>query len=248
MRPKYLLLLIGLTIFKSCISQKNPQDIENALGERIFTKFSGTAYIKPTSTNSFLILVNTKKSSDSYDKAIVVFVENKPIINEIDEESIYHFFIPENKRYIAIFNQSRNRIFLAGLTDQIAQNAILKFKANPSIKSSLTNRDIFGYGLAFLSGVWNIGKVKSSEYKQPYNTLDYANMTNEQAALLLPPVEDEETGGVSCAQGTCTSGGAGSSSCSITEAPLEQSCTVTCNTGYYACCVSSTVRCYCCKI
>ncbi|MDX1627474.1 MAG: hypothetical protein R3345_02175 [Fulvivirga sp.] len=41
----------------------------------------------------------------------------------------------------------------------------------------------------------------------------------------------------------CTSGGEGSSSCSIDE-PFN-SCSVTCREGYYACCDSSTTTCTC---
>lgn len=55
--------------------------------------------------------------------------------------------------------------------------------------------------------------------------------------------QDDTGGGTS--SGGCTSGGIGSSSCSLTCG--GQTCSVTCNTGYYACCVCTTSgpRCKC---
>lgn len=44
----------------------------------------------------------------------------------------------------------------------------------------------------------------------------------------------------------CTSGGAGASECSIDEW-TQNGCSVKCRSGYYACCNSSTVRCFCVK-
>ena len=42
----------------------------------------------------------------------------------------------------------------------------------------------------------------------------------------------------------CTSGGPGSSSCSIDEV-FALACSVTCDPNYYACCQSSTTQCFC---
>lgn len=251
MNPKLLLLsFLVATLFQSCIAQKLSQSIaiENAMGERLYAKFSGRCFVKTTGQNSYLLLVNTNNSSDSYDKAIIVFSEGNQTKPAIDEQDIYEFFIPNHKRYIIVNNPKNNKIFIAGLTDQAAKESIDRFKSNEIVKSALTNQDVLGYGLSYMSNtIWNMAKIKESKYKSPFNTLDYANMTNRQAATALPPAEEENLGDISCAQGACTSGGAGSSSCAITEAPLGQECSVTCNSGYYACCVSSSVRCYCCK-
>ncbi|RYF89045.1 MAG: hypothetical protein EOO03_06960 [Chitinophagaceae bacterium] len=243
-----VLSFLVLTLFQSCIAQKLSQSIENAMGEKLYAKFSGRCFVKTPSSNSFLLLVNTNNSSDSYDKAIIVFSEGNQTKPSIDEQGIYEFFIPQHKRYIIVYNQKNDKIFIAGLTDQAAKESIDRFKSNATIKSALTNQDVLGYGLSYMSNtIWNMAKIKESQYKSPFNTLDYANMTNPQAATALPPPDEENLGDVSCAQGTCTSGGAGSSSCAIAEAPFGQECSVTCNAGYYACCVSSSVRCYCCK-
>jgi hypothetical protein len=245
----FVFIAVIFLFFQSCSAQSLSKKIENAFSEKLFSKFSGKCFLKETTPNSFLLLINSRNSIDSYDKAFVVVSESNQTKPTIDEQSTYEFFIPLNKRFVIIYNQKTDKIFVAGLSDQAASDAIERFKSNENIKSALLNQDVLGYGLSYLNNtIWNISKIKESKYKTPYYTLDYANMTNKNAALALAPPDDDTGGGVSCAQGTCTSGGAGSSSCSITESPLNQECSVTCNSGYYACCVSSTVRCYCCKI
>lgn len=51
--------------------------------------------------------------------------------------------------------------------------------------------------------------------------------------------DDPGTGGGS--SGGCSAGGPGSTSCSISD-PLV-SCSITCSTGYYACCTGATCKC-----
>lgn len=242
------LIICSMILFQSCSSQKLSKSIEGAIGEKLYAKFTGRVFVKESSDNSSLLLINTNKSSENYDKAIVVFSDVKQSLPPIDETATYEFFIPENRRYIVIYNQKTEKISLAALTDKAAKELVDHFKSSPGIKDVLT-KDILGYGLSYMSNtLWSSERIKESRYQSPFNTLDYANMTNPAASAALVPPDEENTGSVSCAQGVCSSGGAGSGSCSITEAPLNQSCTVTCNSGYYACCVSSTVRCYCCKV
>lgn len=246
MQTRFLIAVTScLIISNSVISQQLSQDIQSAIGEKLYMRFAGSCYTKVTGANSYLLLINTMGSGENFDKAVIVFSEENQVKPAVDEQATYEFFIPENRRYIVIYNQKSNKIFIAGLSDQNARERINRFKGNAAIKSALANQDAIGHGLSYMSGSWSKSKVKASKYKMPFNTLQYSNNLDPAAASVLPP---DDGGGVSCATGTCTSGGAGSSSCSITEAPLNQTCEVTCNSGYYACCVSSTVRCYCCKI
>lgn len=249
MKLNFLLqIVVGILILQSCVAQKQPLYIENAIGEKIYTKFSGTCLWRRTDDKSYLLLVNTTKSTDSYDRAIIVFSDHSVGKPEINEEATYEFFIPENKRFIVVHNQNTNKVFILGLSDQSAKQKIEKFKSNASMRSALTNKDYLGYGLSYMTGLWNRQKIKESKYKLPFNTLDYANTLNPEAAASLGEPEDELGGAGLCDIGQCSSGGAGSSSCSVMEIGGMTSCTVTCNTGYYACCNSSTTGCYCCRI
>jgi|SRR5690606_8372471 len=244
-----IFLLLGIPAFHSCLGQKLTQSIENALGEKLYARFSGSTYVKETGENSFLFLVNTNNSQDCYDKAIVIFSEKSLEKPDFKENETFEFFIPESRRFAVIYNYKEEEIFVAGLDDQSVRQFIQKFKSIENKETALNNNHVLGYGMSFLSNsLWNISRIKESKYKSPFYSLDYADMINTDARESLPPPGDDDGGGVSCAPGVCTSGGAGSSECSITEAPFGQECSVTCITGYYACCVSSTVRCYCCKI
>ncbi len=241
----YMLFLQILTI-SSCVAQNLSKSIENSLGEKLYLKISGKLYLKQSSENTILILCRSNGTSEqNFDKAFTIFSETiieKININEMDD---YEIQIPESKKYAVIYNLTKNKIHFIGTSDK--SNDIIQIKQNLSISKAIDNSDYLGYGFSFMNASWSTQDIKASQYKIPFNTLDYANTQNSQLRASLPSVE-VELASVSCAQGTCTSGGAGSSSCSITEAPFNQSCTVTCNSGYYACCVSSTVRCYCCKI
>jgi hypothetical protein len=242
----FILLTLSTLTISSCVAQNLSKSIENSLGEKVYLKISGKLYLKQSSENTILILCRSNGISPQYfDKAFVVLSETaipKISINETDD---YEIQIPESKKYCVIYNITKNKIHFIGTSDKA--DDIRQIKQNSSISKSVTNSDYLGFGFSYLNAMWTASDIKASQYKIPFNTLDFANSQNTQLRAALPPVEDEP-GGVSCAIGTCTSGGAGSSSCSITEAPFGQSCTVTCNSGYYACCVSSTVRCYCCRI
>lgn len=242
-----LLAISILLIFQSCTKQTTREAVEKAINEKMYASFSGKVNIKETFENSYLILINTTNSTDSYDKAIVVTSETPLIKPNISASDTYTFFIPENKRYIVIYNHNTTKISIIGLNDNLALQSISKFKSNSDILPSIENSETLGYGLSYLRGLWNMRKTEDSKYKNPFNILGCADMLKPDAPNNLPPIEDEENAKL-CELGTCTSGGAGSTSCSISEPAPAMGCTVSCSAGYYACCRSSDVRCFCCKI
>lgn len=86
------------------------------------------------------------------------------------------------------------------------------------------NNVIKGYGLSRRKGVFEI--VSTDENKSFFETITLVN-----------------SGGSS----NCSSGGLGSTQCSIgsTNGPVGTECSVSCGAGYYACCDDSTVICKC---
>jgi hypothetical protein len=83
---------------------------------------------------------------------------------------------------------------------------------------------IKGYGLSKRKGVFEI--INNDENKSYFETIREVNAR----------------GGLSC-----TSGGTGSTECSVTSTigPLGTGCSVGCGVGYYACCDDNTVVCKC---
>ena len=231
-------LFYSLITLNACVAQNLSKSIENSLNEKLYLKVSGNLYVKQSSANSLLILCKTSGTTNGFDKAFVLFSETTIPKLDLNLNDEYEIQIPDSKKFAVLYNVTKNKIHFIGTSDKL--NDINNIKKNSSISGAVSNMDYLSYGFSYLTGSWSIPRIKASTYKQPFNTLDYSKTINP---TITPMVDDP----VSCAQNICTSGGAGSSSCSITE-PFNLGCTVTCNAGYYACCVSSTTRCYCCKI
>lgn len=90
----------------------------------------------------------------------------------------------------------------------------------------------YGYGMARLKGEWilSYGYLADTDLSLTEIVISSSRLLsdNEKNRLLS----------------TCTSGGAGSTRCSITEI-FGMSCSVDCANGYYACCDSETTTCKC---
>ena len=242
---KKMLFFICL-LFISCASKSQDlsQKIENAIGENLFVSFNGNVFARQLTNNTLLIAYKAANDpKGSFDKAFILMSENNTSSFSFSENENYKVFIPANRRYAVVYNTVKNQIFFIGLNEDATKNKIASFKANSSLKGAVLLNQYLGFGVSYVTGTWDGSKIKNSTYIDPFNILASANMNQ----TIQPALVDPGSGGVSCAQGTCTSGGAGSTSCSIGEGGGMGSCSVNCTSGYYACCVSSSVRCYCCK-
>ena len=221
--------------------------IERSIGEELYLKFTGKLFVKETKENSLLLLCNTSLESPAYfDKAFVIFSETSIPRSQFNTDDVFEIQVPESKRMAIIYNITTNKIYFIGLTNNIDQ--INTIKTNAGLAGAISNQDYLGYGLSFLNSKWDASKIKDGLYKYAFNLLDYANIENLDLAKNLPPVGDEKPGHKFCNKKVCSSGGTGSTSCSISEGmPISQSCTVACNGGYYTCCDSLVARCFCCK-
>lgn len=245
-----MLLCVLLTLpFISGWSQDLSKSIVQAMNEPLYAQFTGTCFLKPTTDQSLLLLFNTKGSSDSYDRNLVLFSESAITAPVINEKATYEVLIPQSRRYLVLYEHGAERLTILGLSDEDASQKIKRFKENSSLTSRIQPGSRLGYGMSYMVGLWNKARVQESEYRQPFNTLDYSNSAKPELAGKLLPVAMEGVTANLCAEGKCQSGGAGSNSCSITESfPIEQQCTVNCNSGYYSCCNTTVMRCYCCRI
>ena len=227
-------LLITLISQSSCTAQNLSKAIENSFGERLYVKFECKLYVKQATEKSVLIVCKTKGVEvDYFDKAFVIFSETGISTLSLNPDDNYEIQIPDNKKFAIIYNISKNKIHFIGTSDKANDIAVLKKSA--SISQAITNEDCLGYGMSYMINKWDAIKIKQSSYKNPFNVLDYSNMNNPDLAKSFADPNLVDDGGVSCKEGACTSGGAGSSSCSINGWP-GTSCSVTCNTGLCACC------------
>jgi hypothetical protein len=88
------------------------------------------------------------------------------------------------------------------------------------------------YGISYQWGSFDIEKLKDTSGFSAFENLIRANLNISSTSN-----RSEK----------CTSGGIGSSGCSIDEAFGLGGCSVSCSTGYHSCCQSNTVTCSCVK-
>lgn len=245
MAKRIIISMIFFSVaFTGCVAQNLSKAIDNTMGGRLFLNAAGNIYVKQSGDNSLLLLFRSEGTPvSSFDKAFIIFSETVIPKLSFEETDKFEIKIAESKKYATIYNVSRNKIYFIGTSD--TRDIIDGIKNQPGLKQSASNSDYLGYGFSYMTAAWSVERIKESKYMTPFYTLDYANTQNTQLRLALPADDGGDGSGI-CAEGKCSSGGNGSSSCSIGEFP-NISCSVTCNSGYYACCNSATTRCYCCK-
>lgn len=210
---------------------------------------SGRAISKVTHTNSNLLLLGNERSLNQQSQLTTALVLNNelpldPLV--IEEGNKLEIGLLLNGKIILVADQSQSVVHVLATRDATGdvQQVLEKLKAS-NYKIGKIN---FGYGLSFMRGKWSLSSVKQSGYRNPFNILMASDLTRKQGTgVVANSLIDDDGNSNLCALGSCTSGGAGSTSCSISETTGGE-CTVTCSSGYYACCNSPTVRCYCCKI
>lgn len=234
-------LACSMTAFSK--DQHLSEAVRNEFSNSFYAEFSGKVFTRMTSSKSLLILINTT-GEEAYDKSLVLTSQLPARFVDITKDEMDIFIVLSQKTVIFVDNAAEI-ITVIGLNNDETQGIVTRLKANSSTSPYISDNNFLAYGLSYLNGSWALEKIAASKYKSPFNALANGDRTGRMMLVV-----EEESGDNMCSIGKCTSGGAGSNSCQITEdlGPIRQTCNVTCNVGYYACCDSKTLRCYCCKI
>lgn len=236
-------LVVSLSfLVTTCRSQDLTVDIKNSLGEGVYKNFTCKIYSKILSNNSLFIMCNTGGASN-YSNSFVIETKTAIQYPNSNEEDEYAVIMPNSKKYVILYNKTKYTISIIGVMDGNYASAKASIRANGKLDAIGFKEEFYGYGMSFLIGSWDVGKIKQTQYKYWQNILDYADIDNPGFANRVPQPGKSESNLVPNAGNSCTSGGTGSSSCSL-EGPLN-SCSVTCTTGYYACCDDNRMKCYC---
>lgn len=238
---KVLTVLLSSILFFSCSKEKNFQNLSQELKTTVKDLkgdiSQGKSFLKITPNNELMILqASNPEKPDLIDKVIILAFEksiNIPLKDKNLDYSNLTFF--SDKRSLVLHSKLDNKIYLLGLDEKESQEKIKRLSTNSKIKPAL-EKPLLGYGISVLTGSWNLEKLKNNKYNSAFNQLDYSN----NIYSIIPP--DDGEGGAA----NCSSGGPGSNECSIGEWP-SISCSVTCKSGYYACCDSKTTKCFCVK-
>lgn len=235
---KILFLCASFFYLNSLFAQNElATTIGNIFSNSFYLTFSGNLKTKMTNDKSLVIVVNSSGIDGQFDKAFVLTAESSASFNDFTSTNS-NVFISSDQKSVIILNNDDQTIKVIGLDNSGTQSIKSSLQNNSTTSSHLSSKGFLSYGLSYLQGRWSNDSLSVSNYLNPFNYLASADMTGHMMVV----IGDE--GGNDCTK--CTSGGTGSSSCSITEWP-GVGCSVTCNTGYYACCNSSTTKCYCCK-
>jgi hypothetical protein len=242
MKKIFITTIASGVFLLSCNKDKNFQVLSRELKETVQHVqgeiSGGNSLLKVTANNELMILQATNpKKPKEIDKIIIVAFEKNASIPIHDKNLEYTdlvFF--SDKRSIALHSKVDNKIYLLGLDESESQHKIDLLKSNKNTKNAL-KEPLLGYGISVLTGSWNLDKLMNNKYHSAFNQLDYSS----NIYSIVPPDDGGSGGSVNC-----TSGGPGASECSIGEWP-SISCSVTCKSGYYACCDSKTTKCFCVK-
>jgi hypothetical protein len=203
---------------------------------------SGWAYVKRENNKIIIYQKNNGIAECTFNKLIVLALDN-PSLNfvskDLPNDSLY-FWYSQSKRQIVTYSFKSNKILILALNDSAGVAFVNKFK-NAKI-NNVPVEYALGYGLSVVHKQYPVSDFLQRDLSGnlSYKTPKY--ISNIDLAALTPDEVDPGGGGMSC-----TSGGTGSSQCSVGNGDLSggNSCSVTCNTGYYACCNDDQVICKC---
>lgn len=228
-----------------CQAQDKINEIENSIPEGVFKVITGKIFSKELPDTSLLLLINSNPAQSNFNSAFILSSENKLLPISTSESDEYTVIIPKTKAYILLINKKQAQISFIG----IANNYEIKTKAaiaSNSLLKQFTLQEFLGYGLSYNRSTWDALKIMNSPYHFAYNILHNADLQNPAISRNLSSSSAEVNPNSISPGGSCTSGGTGATQCSI-DGAFGTGCSVTCGTGYYACCDDNTVKCYCVK-
>lgn len=198
---------------------RNSKQVADNLGAEFFT---GTMSYSTGKNGDLALIINVKdhkNSSGSSRRAIVLQRESGQITSDlkIKEGKAEFVSIPGALLINSLEGGTR---FLLTVDSEEAKTFVSKLPESYKSYSVLK-----GYGLSY-----RFGSIPESVEK-------YVNVL-ASARNGAPPVTNSIPEG---GAGDCTAGGRGATSCSITSG--DKSCSVSCGTGYYACCGASGCEC-----
>jgi hypothetical protein len=218
--------------------------VQDRYKETNYDLFEGKVKARQTNPRALVVSFSTSDPS-AYDRAFVLTAEKDIVFENFSSEKA-HAFIHVSQRFAVIVDDVTEQVYILGLDEEATAKELELLKSDQAIGSHVSGSDFLGFGMSYVTGSWKIESLEKCTYLNPFNYLGSGDLTGKAGYNAA----DELNGGSGlCDKGVCTSGGAGSDNCEITEdyVGIHQTCKVTCKAGYYSCCVSKTTRCYCCK-
>jgi hypothetical protein len=233
---RLLILATIVTFVLSCNKEDGQLKIDlSELSEQLDGQLiQKELFIAQSNNNQIVALSKSNEKEPTFDNAYILQMDNN--IKKINRQQVSEYIFFEE---CIIVNSTEGLIFLGVDTDN---NTSLLTKLKEKTVNGVEIKEFLGYGFSRLKNSWSL-KVMDGEMSDAYDHLSSNSLLKKINSRINDNIEDGPGGG---GNETCTSGGQGSSSCSVTEV-FGLSCTVSCRDGYYACCNSSNTTCKCIK-
>ncbi|HRF17064.1 MAG TPA: hypothetical protein PK977_02810 [Chitinophagaceae bacterium] len=191
-------------------------DLSNILGKKI----KGEAIIFQLNSGEMIITIKSPNETEALNKFILQTKKTESYKTELikikNAELVYLFDI------VLLNDLDKNK-----LSSYYVNSATYKetYASLPALVRSSIETEIPGYGLGYNKGSWP-GLNENISLNNSVHTIRHLSQNI---------VDGGDGGGT-----TCTSGGVGSTSCSLANC-FTQGCSVSCGAGYYACCYCDDV-------
>ncbi len=228
----------SLLLMNSCNKASIPEasyqiiDRNSDIADALFA--SGDFILSTTENNEIVIINISKPDAQEVNKIWVAAFEdniNKQSYNRKLFDATLE--VASDKRYLIIKNQNE-QYFIA--LDEVENREKAKNITIASPNNTLSAA--FCFGITYQWGHYDFKELLKDKTISAFESIRAANIKSNHTT-------DQSKNG---AGEKCSSGGAGSTQCSIDGAFETGGCSITCTAGYYACCKSSSITCNCVKI
>lgn len=238
-----IILILSFLFFSGSATSQTKAEFLNVLKEKTKYDLREKAFLKKVTKNSVLIFLQSNGTNENvFQRGLLVESKDDLSLLEVKEGGYYDILIPEHQRFIVLASAEKSKSIIIGLYDvhDKIHNIISSFSKDKPLA-------FFVYGISYMQSVWDKNTALNSKSSNPLYVLTAANENIDPkikksylSTYLVGP------GGGGGASPVCHSGGPGSSQCNIEQGfPTTNVCGVTCNSGYYACCNTSTFTCKC---
>lgn len=247
---KKILLLFGMFLLFSCSNENDKNNVGNVETANVLNnqeKFKGakenflveeTQGI-PFMTNEGIVYVFNNKKEDIYNNAFTFLSENLNELDVLKDILFGNIRYEYHLHYVSIFNIENHKKILLVVSNEEGHEYVHSLS---SIDKEQYESIIFVYEIAKLNNKdFNLNLVDNTESytSNSYNNWNFIDIPSHDFIGII--VDVDFSGGKKC-----SSGGEGATSCQIED--VFSGCSVSCGSGYYACCNSGSNNCKCVSI
>lgn len=223
-------LLILLAIFNSCkhddFSSLNEKEKLEIKARQLYYQTNLTG--KALNTVDGIVYFNDKNSQNKYTSAIALLSSTPSELNELKKLLESNIEIRYHRDYIEFKNLYTSDKILFVVSNENGHNYVHNI-----INKKTYKQIIFGYELSY---------IKNQSFdadKIPFKKIETKMALINTFSAITPELDDDSLM-------KCDGGGSGSTECAIGD--IYSNCSVSCASGYYACCQGSDNTCKCIKI